>query len=246
MEVEVNTLRPHPLNEKIYPTDAVQDEELAVSMKENGILEKLVATPDGTIISGARRWRLAKELGITHVDCELRSFDDPERAIIEYNRYRKKTPRILANEYNFITERREEEAKKKQRATQFTGKDKNGEPTIGVVKIDKTEDPVHIREEAAEQLGVSSGKLYEIDYIFKHEDAAKPVVEKLDREEISVHQAFLEVKKTIEAPKAYAESKAWKCGVCLQEQDVDVKPVAITVCPDCAMDFQTWKVDKKA
>ena len=250
MEVEVNTLRPHPLNEKIYPTDEAEDEELAVSIKENGILEKLVVAPDGTIISGARRWRLAKKLGITHVDCELRSFDDQERAIIEYNRYRRKTPRILANELKFIETRFGEEAKKRQEATQLSGKDEAGTPVtkseIGGVKIDTTENSSEkgrIRDQAAEALGVSSGKLYEIDYIFTHEDVAKPVVEKLDREEISVHQAFIEVKRAIEAPKADAEPKTWKCGVCFQEQDVDVKPVAITVCPDCAMDFLTWKAD---
>jgi ParB-like chromosome segregation protein Spo0J len=237
MEVEVNKLRPHPLNENIYPTDEAEDEELEKSIKDNGILEKLVATPDGTIISGARRWRLAKKLGITHVDCELRSFDDPEQAIIEYNRYRRKTPRILANEYNFIKQRSGGDEKKIAQLKHQEDRFPNFEKT--------TEEPIRADKKAAEVLGVSSGKLYEIDYIFKHEDVAKPVVEKLDREEISVHQAFLEVKRTIEPPKADAEPKAWKCGVCLQEQDVDVTPVAITVCPDCAMDFQTWKADKK-
>jgi len=236
MSVKLDSLHPHPLNEKIYPADEEEDKELEDSIRENGILEKLVAMPDGTIISGARRWRIAKKLGITHVDCEFRVFEDPERAIVEYNRYRKKTPRILWNEYNFIKKRLGGEEKKLAQLKPF----KDGPRFLN---FEKTE--IRADKEASEELGVSTGQLYKIDYVYEHEDAAKPVVEKLDKGEISVHQAFTEVKKATEPPKVEAEPKTWKCGVCLQEQDADVEPVNLTVCPDCAMDFQTWKADKE-
>jgi len=239
LNVQIDSLHPHPLNERLYPVDEVEDEELEKSIMENGILDPLVATPDGTIIHGARRWRIARKLGITHVDVEFRVFEDPERAVIEYNRYRKKTPRILWNELDFIRQKLGGQEKKLAQLKPF-----RDDPRF--LKVEKTEDPVRADKEAAEELGVSTGQLYKIGYVYEHEDVAvaKPVVEKLDRGEISVHQAFTEVKKAIETPKMEQEPKTWKCGACQQKQDPDVQPVNLTVCPDCAMDFQAWKADK--
>jgi len=103
-----------------------------------------------------------------------------------------------------------------------------------------------VREIAAQEIGKSHEYLRQIDYVYSRRERkeVKAIIEKLDKDEISVHQAFTEVKK-IETPKAETEPKVWKCGVCLQEQDADVDPVSLTVCPDCAMDFQTWRADKE-
>ena len=52
------------------------------------------------------------------------------------------------------------------------------------VQLNKTEgEKLHVREQAAEKLGVSETQLYRINYVYEHEfiPAVKPIVEKLDR-----------------------------------------------------------------
>ena len=222
-------LKPHPKNVEIYEERVDQDFEK--SILENGILEPLVVNSQNVILSGARRWKAALKLGLEKVSCRIENPEDEVKAIIEYNRYRKKTSREIYNEWQVTQEREAPKAEERMLA---------GKPS------DKF-DIGSVRDKGADELNVSEGQLYKIDYIYshEHEDAAKPVVEKLDREEISVHQAFTEIKKTTE-PKAEIEQKTtWKCGACLQEQEADIEPVNITICPDCAMDFQTWKADKQ-
>jgi len=239
-KVPVDSLRPHPLNEKLYPVEEEEDRELQESIDRYGILDRLVATPNGTIVHGVRRWRIAKKIGMEEVECEFREFEDPEIAVIEFNRYRKKTPRIIKNEYDFIRQKLAPKAKERQLAQLKPFKD-------SFVKTDKTEaeERVHVREQAAEKLGVSSGQLYMIDYIYSHEDEAKDIVEKLDRGEISVHQAYNKMKSRIEKPVELEEeeSEGWKCPVCHNEYLVE-KPVTLKICPYCDMEFQAWKAAK--
>ena len=225
-------LKPHPKNAEIYEERVDQDFEK--SILENGILEPLVVNSQNVILSGARRWKAALKLGLEKVPCRIEDSKDEVKAIIEYNRYRQKTSRELYNEKRRLEERLKPEAMERMLA---------GKP----VPISAQGELGRVRDQITEELNVSHGKLDEIGYIYshEHEDAAKPVVEKLDREEISVHQAFTEIKKATE-PKAGIEPKTtWKCGACLQEQEADIEPVNITICPDCVMDFQTWKADKQ-
>lgn len=108
VEVDVSLLKPHPINKKIYVDDTPErDQDLAESIAKHGILERLVITKDPhgdgyIIVSGVRRWRVAKRLGIKKVQCILKNFDNIEVAIIEYNRYRRKTPRELLNEVSYL------------------------------------------------------------------------------------------------------------------------------------------------
>ena len=258
--VPVDSLRPHPLNEKLYPPNEEEDRELENSIDKYGILDRLVATPEGVIIHGARRWRIAKKLGIKEVECEFREFEDPEIALIEFNRYRKKTPRIIKNEYDFLKEKLAPKAKERQRLTQFAGKDEAGKPItkkeiFGGAKFGTTETEEEkeskgkVRYEAAEKIGVSSGQLQKIDYIYEHEfiPAVKPIVEKLDRGEISVHQAYKKIKSMLEPePPKEEEEKFWKCDGCGKKFS-EFEPVAPTkyiLCPNCLVDFNTWKVQK--
>jgi len=258
-KVSIDSLRPHPLNEKLYPVDEEEDRELEESINRHGIIDRLVATPEGLIVHGARRWRIAKKLGITEVECEFREFDDPELAVIEFNRYRKKTPRIIKNEYDSLREKLAPKARERQlsqlKPFQDTTKTKTEEakkPSQDCrVKFDTTENKDkeskgRVRDEAAEKLGVSSGQLYKIDYIYSHEDEAKDIVEKLDRGEISVNQAYEKVKSKVEPKPEKEKKKTWKCDACEKEfGELDpVAPTRFTLCPDCLVEFETWKAEK--
>lgn len=87
--VQPHALRPHPINEKIYGKEIV-DQNLLQSIKEGGILEELQVTADLVVISGHRRLACAIELGLETVPVRIRfDIDTDEKvvwALIEANR----------------------------------------------------------------------------------------------------------------------------------------------------------------
>jgi len=92
-EIELYKLKPHRLNEQIYGNEKV-DETLLEDIKEKGILSPIVITKDYIIISGHRRWLIAKTLKMEKVLCEIKDFGtdlDAELALISYNKTRIKT-----------------------------------------------------------------------------------------------------------------------------------------------------------
>ena len=85
-------LRAHPFSLAIYGEPNVDD--LLESMPVDGILEPLAVKPDGTVISGHRRLMAALRLGLETVPTIEVSYDDEldeRRAIIAFNRQRRKT-----------------------------------------------------------------------------------------------------------------------------------------------------------
>ena len=62
MQTDILSLKPHPLNSKIYSNGNTED--LETSIQENGLLDPIVITKDNTIISGHRRWNACKNIGL--------------------------------------------------------------------------------------------------------------------------------------------------------------------------------------
>ena len=88
-----DTLRPHPLNERVYDADRDAD-ELRASVATHGILVPLTIDQDGSILSGHRRWQAARAAGLDRVPVIVRDVADPleaEHVLIESNRQREKT-----------------------------------------------------------------------------------------------------------------------------------------------------------
>lgn len=86
-------LRPHKLNEQVYGAERI-DPALRESIAEDGIITPLVIDQDDTILSGHRRWRVARASGLAFVPVVVREIADPldgERILIESNRQREKT-----------------------------------------------------------------------------------------------------------------------------------------------------------
>ncbi|REK12639.1 MAG: chromosome partitioning protein ParB [Planctomycetota bacterium] len=99
-DVPIRNLKPSPENDKLYrPVDPEDDEirALAESIKQNGLLEPLIATADGYLVSGHRRFAAAKLAGLSMVPCrriKIRRDDDNDgylRLLREHNRQRDKT-----------------------------------------------------------------------------------------------------------------------------------------------------------
>jgi len=151
--IDVSELRPHPINSKIYiDDDPERDQQLLDSIAKHGIRQPLVVTPDKVIVSGVRRWRIAKQLGISKVPCIVREFDDVEIAIVEYNMYRKKTPREILNELNLLERKLGKKTDARKKISQLINK---SEGTIAKLKFvakhkDVTETTRKIFEEMAD------------------------------------------------------------------------------------------------
>jgi ParB-like chromosome segregation protein Spo0J len=190
----VGRLKAQPLNAQIYGER--EDPDFERSIQTHGVLEPLVVTPKGVIISGVRRWKAARKLGLKTVPCMIREFEDEVLALVEYNRYRVKTPREIYNEYQIVKQREKPRAEERMRAG------KHPVQPVGQGRVERI---------AAGQLGVSHEHLRQIDYVYGREErpGVKPIVESLDRGDISVRQAYEKVKR-LEEPSAQGKKlKSW-------------------------------------
>ncbi|NHM28052.1 ParB N-terminal domain-containing protein [Desulfofundulus sp. TPOSR] len=76
-QVPVGLLKPHPKNKEYFPEDLPEPlwSELVEDIKENGIINPLVVTPDYTVLAGHLRLEAAKHVGLTHVPVVIRDVD---------------------------------------------------------------------------------------------------------------------------------------------------------------------------
>ena len=73
-ERKVVELHPHPKNDSIYGDEDI--EQLAQDIKRSKWVKPLIVTPEGTIISGHRRWKAVSSLGWETVPVEEKEFTD--------------------------------------------------------------------------------------------------------------------------------------------------------------------------
>ena len=97
--MKLSEIHPSPENDDIYGAINPDDPEiiaLAESIREHGIMEPLVVSLDGDIISGHRRYAAAQIAKLSHVPVRMESIrrtDDIDRFVLllrEYNRQRDK------------------------------------------------------------------------------------------------------------------------------------------------------------
>ena len=233
--IEPKNLKIHPLNAEIY--EDRNDPLFEESIEKHGILEPLVVNSDNMILSGVRRWKAAMKFGLEKIPCRVENPEDEVLAIIEHNRYRQKTPRELYNEYRIIKGREVQKAEERMLAGKHLD-DLGQHVAQGRVK-----------EIAANQLGVSHEHLRRINYIYSRQEDApiKPVLEKLDKGEISVRQAYEEVMKIENPPppSTVEKTKTFKCRACQEEYADPVTPITVVLCPECEMQFQMWLADRR-
>jgi ParB-like chromosome segregation protein Spo0J len=155
MEININELKPHPGNVKIYGVENV--DELAAQITASAWVKPLVVTDyygGYTIVSGHRRHAAGVKLGFDVLPCELVTFTADwqvmERLLLE-NDSREKT--IEQRTREFIERKKVEEAKAKDRMSEGgkggvqTEEGKEKFPYLG-----------QSRDHAAEQSGLGSGR----------------------------------------------------------------------------------------
>lgn len=91
MKRKISELSIHPFNAEIYGTP---DDGLKFNLSRFGLNEPIIVDVDGQILSGARRWTAAKELGWDEIDVRVESAIgelEAQKLILLANDYRVKT-----------------------------------------------------------------------------------------------------------------------------------------------------------
>lgn len=196
----VSALKPHPLNATIYEKLDLEGQsflQLKESVAQNGILQPLVIRPDGTILSGHRRFAVANALGLGEIPCEIREDGDDRELIIEFNRYRHKTASELMREAEVIeTIVAEKAAARRAAAASFEG-----------VKDDT---PITTREVVSAAIGMKARTFTKLKAVYeaaKTNENAKEKLDKVDKGEMSIdaaHKAIRALLPTDEPKEADA------------------------------------------
>ncbi|MEM4736467.1 MAG: DNA adenine methylase [Nitrososphaeria archaeon] len=187
-QIAVDKLRVHSINKQIYTTDEQRKAELKESVKEHGILEPLIVTPEGkdyVILSGVRRFKVAQELGYTVLPCIITFVKDQVLAIIEHNRYRQKTPIEIYNEAQVLRRILEPRAREKQcRNTSVVSSN-----------LMEVQPAIDVQKAVAEKLNVSTGYLSMLEQVMENRDQIPDTVSRLEHGRETVFSAYKELKR---------------------------------------------------
>lgn len=175
VRMDLEKINPHPLNEKIYGNDKVQQDELKKSIEMLGLLEPLTITKDNTLVSGHRRLQALKEIGWEDVDCRISEFENLTLSLVELNRYRKKTSKELLNEAKILKQ-------------EYQNVVKMGRPKKGESRNGKNWSIVNV----SGKLGVSTTNLKKLMSIQKY---SPNLLSKIDMGLISINKAYEIVRK---------------------------------------------------
>lgn len=222
--VDTDRLEVHPFNKKIY-TDHI-DEMLDKDIADNGIRTPLVVNKELQILDGRRRYNRALRFGIRKVPVIIRYYEDEELAIVMLNKYRQKTPRELFMEAKVLEKK-------------FQPFYKVGKPKKGKLGQTLTEFP-KLRDKVAHELGISSGKLYQLKTIYENEDKIPNIVAELDRGTLTVYRAYQALQNVLDGAP---EEKVLRA---IKKQDMKLQGIVkprkkarsspreyIVMCPQC-------------
>ncbi|MFS1518530.1 ParB N-terminal domain-containing protein [Bacillus sp. SCS-151] len=194
-------------------------EELAQDIKENGLINPPVVTPDYQLIAGERRLRACKHLGYEQIEVRVMSVKDYEHQLkleISENENRKEFTFSERVDWARRLERIEKENAKKRQATSSGGCSpqlmENFPHAAGAT-----------RDIVAEVSGFGSGKQFEkAKYV--SENADLDTIQKIDDGEISIHKAYTELKNKlsdIEKELEIEKNKPPKIQTRVIEKEVD-------------------------
>lgn len=211
-------LTPNPLNAVIY--DATPTADLIESIRERGIIEPLVASPERVLVSGHRRRLAAIGLGLAKVPVILRPVEDEVGEIIAFNTHRKKTWTEVYREARMLQPRAEAAAalRKLEGARRGASIRHGGNGSLPKPRKRAIED-------VAERLNISRETLRKLLRIFEavdRDEAPRDIVVRLDAGGLTVHQAHRYVcrAKVLAARRAATDHVArhglfdWSARIC--------------------------------
>jgi ParB-like chromosome segregation protein Spo0J len=202
--VSPQSLHPHARNSKIYGDEDV--EGLKQRILSSKWIKPLVVTQHNTIISGHRRWRAARELGLLSVPVERITFANEIEelmALLLENESRDKTVSQRVREADVWREIETANAEQRKVVAMTKVNQSLGRNTTTMVEnFPPSLDGGKVRDKVAERVGFGSGRTYEkaakvvevVDKLIEQgkEEEALELLETLDNK--SVHRAYQQVK----------------------------------------------------
>ena len=160
-------------------------EELANDIKENGLINPPVVTPDNELIAGERRLRACKTLGFQQIEVRVMSVKDSEHQLqieISENENRK----------DFTFSERVDWAKRLERVERIKARSNQGMRTD--LTSDKILSNVDANKETALESGFGNKETYrQAKYIT--DNASEEMIKDLDDGKLSVNKAYITLKQ---------------------------------------------------
>lgn len=178
----------------IPPLSKEEYDQLQTNCLNEGIREAIL-TWNGFIIDGHNRYEIAKRWDLEFTT-ESKSFKD-EKAVKIWMLDNQFGKRNLTDAQRYLNRNEKRELLKKK------GKNTQGTRTDILSTMDKKLPEHNTRKQIAEELGWSETKVARADVVFKK--ATPEVIEKVNKSEVSINQAYQEIKK--EEKKANFEQK---------------------------------------
>lgn len=201
---KISDLRQHPISLEIYgENEDVSD--LVPSIKTHGVTNPITIKPDGTILSGHRRYRAARIAGLTEVPCfvaRLANEEEEQILIVEANRTRTKTPEQLIREGKRLQAAFESLAKKNQTAhlKQNLFSQDNSTDTVRL-KTNRTVGAHPTRDAVASALNIKAHVWQGLSYIDKYasigNETAQEALNLYSKGKISITAAVKMVRKSL-------------------------------------------------
>lgn len=159
-------------------------QELAEDIKENGLINPPVVTPDNELIAGERRLKACKSLGYQQIEVRVMSVKDSEHQLqieISENENRK----------DFTFTERMDWVKRMERIEIIKAKERMGQGTPTLAEQGE------VRDIVADKSGFGShGTLDKAKFIANNADA--DLIKQLNEKQITVNKAYQETKKANE------------------------------------------------
>ncbi len=206
---DVNELRPSKNYAQIYQVENRQLELLIESIKEHkGLLEPIVIEPDNTIVHGVQRWLAYQRLGWDKIPAtifdNLNSIDvDKTLYLISFNRHRDKNIIERLNEIKYL--RKVFKKRQGKRTDLEENTDENSR--------------LSSRQLISLHCNISEGNVYKLEKI---DEKAPHLLNLISTGELSIHQAYEEVKE--KKPKSAKET---------EPNSEEVSEISNHVCPHC-------------
>lgn len=176
MKKSVLEISPHPLNEKIYSLSNLDD--LVRSIKDKGLLQPIVINQNNQIISGHRRFAACRELGWSHIECELvrtTGVDEETELLVHHNKQRTKTLREQLNEGDIL------------RPLLSVGQGKRTDKTTSVLPNTSGKRNLTTRDKVAIAIGISPSQYAKALFIRKEDP---DLIELIDEGAGTIHQVY--------------------------------------------------------
>jgi ParB family transcriptional regulator, chromosome partitioning protein len=171
-------------------------EELAQDIKENGLINPPVVTPEYELVAGERRLRACKHLRYSQIEVRVMSVRDYEHQLrmeISENEHRKE----------FTFSERIEWARRLEQVEQMKAKERMSQGGQGQVNFPS----LQTRDVVAVDSGFGSGRQYDkAKFIAQHAD--EETITKLDSGDVSIHRAYTLLKDKL--AEVEAENKSLK------------------------------------